>query len=272
MIQLKNVSYHYGKGGKQITALKDLDLVIGEGEIAALIGPNGSGKSTLARLVKGLLLPSQGEVLVDGLSTRDRGALWQIRQRVGMVFQNPDNQIIATSVEEDVAFGPENLGLDRDEIMVRVYQALEAVGMQKLAMREPHLLSGGQKQCVAIAGALAMRPKYLVLDEAASMLDSRGSLEVSALIRRLNKELGITVLNITHVAEEAAHADRVIVLSGGSIALDGTPKEVFSDLGVLRRIGVGIPYARTIAEGLTRAGLSLPGVILTMDELVSALC
>ncbi len=272
MIQFKNTSFHYGKDTDKIIALRNIDLAIKEGEFLAILGPNGSGKSTLARLVNGLLAPSEGEVLVDGISTRDPDELWQIRQHVGMVFQNPDNQIIATSVEEDVAFGPENLGVPRDEIRKRVDEALAIVGMKDLAKYEPHLLSGGQKQRVAIAGALAMYPKYLVLDEATSMLDAKGSSEIMSTVGGLNKEQGITVIHITHVPEEAVAADRVIVLSEGAIVRDGKPREIFSDVPGLEAIGVGAPRARLIAEALVAAGLKLPQTILSIDELVSALC
>lgn len=272
MIQFKNVSFHYGKDEEKVTALNNIDFTIRDGEHVAILGPNGSGKSTLARHINGLLLPSQGEVFVDGLSTRERDTIWQIRQRVGMVFQNPDNQIVAASVEEDVAFGPENLGLGRDEILKRVEEALEIVNMVEYARHEPHLLSGGQKQRVVVAGALAMKPKYLVFDEATSMLDFKGGAEVTGAIRKLNKNHGITVINITHDADEALLADRVVVLSGGSILSDGTPGEVFSDIESLQAVGVGIPKARLIAEELASAGIDIPKDILSIDELVNALC
>jgi len=272
MIQFKNVSFHYGKDEEKLIALNNVDFTVREGEHVAILGPNGSGKSTLARHINGLLLPSQGEVFVGGLSTREQGTIWQIRQRVGMVFQNPDNQIVAASVEEDVAFGPENLGLGRDEILKRVEEALGIVYMTEYARHEPHLLSGGQKQRVVVAGALAMKPRYLVFDEATSMLDLKGSAEVTGAIKKLNKNHGITVIDITHDADEAVLADRVIVLSGGSILLDGAPEEVFSDIEALRAIGVDIPKARLIAEELAMAGIDLPKDILSIDELVNALC
>ncbi len=272
MIQLNNVSFHYGKDKEKITALNNIDLTINEGEFAVILGPNGSGKSTLARHMNGLLIPSQGEVVVDGLSTRDQDALWQVRQKVGMVFQNPDNQIIATSVEEDIAFGPENLGLDPKEIRKRIDETLKIVGMENYARHEPHMLSGGQKQRVAIAGALAMRPKYLVVDEATSMLDPEGSSSMLSTLKQLNKNYGITVVNITHISDEVALADRVLVLSEGRIIKDGPPREVFSDLDELKAIGVGVPKARLIAEELIAVGLKLPRAILTIDELVNALC
>ncbi len=272
MIQLKNVTFRYGKDEKRITALDTIDLAFNEGEFTAVLGANGSGKSTLARHINGLLMPSEGEVLVDGISTADHEELWKVRQRVGIVFQNPDNQIIATSVEDDVAFGPENLGVEPDEIRARIREALAVVDMADYAKREPHLLSGGQKQRVAIAAALAMHPKYLVFDEATSMLDPRGSAEIIGTIKKLNKDLGITAIYITHMADEAVEADRVIVLSCGVVVQDGPPHVVFSDIGALEKVGVGVPRARLIAEELVRAGVKLPGTILTVDELVKALC
>jgi len=272
MIQLKNVTYHYGKDKKKITALNDVSLTIKEGEFVAVLGANGSGKSTLARHINGLLIPSKGEVLVDGISTADREELWKVRSLVGIVFQNPDNQIIATSVEDDVAFGPENLGVEPDEIRSRIREALAAVDMADYAKREPHLLSGGQKQRVAVAASLAMHPKYLVFDEATSMLDPRGSAEIIATIKKLKGDLGITAIHITHIADEAVLADRVIVLSGGAVVRDGPPHAIFSDIRALMAVGVGAPRARLIAEELIRAGVKLPGTILTVDELVEALC
>jgi len=273
MIELKNVTYHYGGDEEnQITALNDVSLVVNEGEFVAILGPNGSGKSTLAKHINGLLTPSKGEVRVDGLSTQDPEAAWKIRQRVGMVFQNPDNQLVATSVEEDVAFGPENLGVDPGEIRLRVKEALEVVDMVSYTSFEPHLLSGGQKQRVAIAGALAMKPKYLVFDEATSMLDPKGRDEVLSTIKKLNSQYGITVLHITHIPDEATLADRVIILSRGAIIMDAKPPEVFSDVAALASVGVGVPKARLIAEELILAGADLPNTILTIDELVAALC
>jgi energy-coupling factor transport system ATP-binding protein len=272
MIKFKNVSFDYGDDENKINALKDISLTIEDGEFVAILGHNGSGKSTLARLINGLLAPSRGEVLVGGTSTVDSSAVWRIRQQVGMVFQNPDNQIIASRVEEDVAFGPENLGCEPAEIRARVDEALAVVGMRELAHSDPHLLSGGQKQRVAIAGALAMRPKYLVFDEATSMLDPKGREEIVATTRRLNSDYGITIIFITHIPEEAALAGRVVVLSGGTIAMDGTPQAVFSDVDAAAALGIGVPKARLLAHGLERAGIDIPGSILTVDDLVAALC
>lgn len=272
MIEFKNVSYSYENSENQIRALENINFQVGQGEFVALLGSNGSGKSTLARLINGLLVPNQGEVLVDGLSTSDRESVWEIRSRVGLVFQNPDNQIIANRVEEDVAFGPENLGLSRKEIRSRVAGALEVVEMADYAAFEPHLLSGGQKQRVAIAGALAMRPRYLVFDEATSMLDPRGASEIIATIRRLNQELGITIIFITHIPDEAILANRVLVLSDGKVAMDGIPQEVFMRGDDLQEVGVGVPKAVFFAAELAKAGIDLPRTILTIDELVDVLC
>lgn len=273
MIELKNTTYRYGRDSdKSITALTGVNLTIREGESVAVLGPNGSGKSTLARHINGLLVPSEGGVWVDGLSTSNTEEAWIIRQRVGMVFQNPDNQLIAGSVEEDVAFGPENIGIDPVEIKARVKESLEVVEMIGHATFEPHLLSGGQKQRVAIAGALAMRPKYLIFDEATSMLDPKGRTAIINTIMRLNRERGITTVNITHIPEEAVLANRVVVLSGGAVVSDGSPTEVFSDIAVLEAMGINVPKARIIAESLISAGVDLPRTILTIDDLVEALC
>lgn len=272
MIELDNVTFEYGDGDNRIAAIAGVSLVIGEGEFVAVLGHNGSGKSTLARLANGLLTPTSGTVRVDGMSTLDSGSLWHIRQRVGMVFQNPDNQIVASRVEEDVAFGPENLGCEPAEIRARVDAALKVVGMGEYALFDPHLLSGGQKQRVAIAGALAMKPKYLVFDEATAMLDPRGRADILAATRRLNREHGITVVFITHIPEEAVQASRVIVLSGGTVAMDGAPSEVFSDVAAAAVLGIGIPKARRFAHELAAAGIALPHVPLTIEELVGELC
>ncbi|HEY3374851.1 MAG TPA: energy-coupling factor transporter ATPase [Candidatus Aquicultor sp.] len=272
MIEFNKVSYRYDTGDGAIEALNDITLTIREGEFVVLLGANGSGKSTFARHLNGLLVPSAGTVVVDGLSTADPKVIWTIRERVGLVFQNPDNQIIAARVWEDVAFGPENLGLPPGEIRARVDEALEVVDMSCFAQHDPHLLSGGQKQRVAIAGALAMRPQYLVLDEATSMLDPKGSHEVIATLQKLNRECGITVVLITHVPDEALLADRVVVLSRGEPAMDGAPCDIFADAEALYRIGVGVPQVQLIARALIDAGLTLPHIPHTIDELADAIC
>lgn len=237
----------------------------------ALVGANGSGKSTLAKCLNALLVPTAGRVLVDGLDTRDPHAVWQVRQRVGMVFQNPDNQLVATVVEEDVAFGPENLGLPPAEIRRRVEEALRIVGMWDYRRHAPHLLSGGQKQRVAIAGMLAMRPSCLILDEATAMLDPQGRAEVLQTVDRLTREEGITVVHITHAMEEAAVARRIVVLAGGRVALQGTPAEVFDQPEVLRRLRLTLPPVAVLGRQLRAAGLPLRGSVTTVDQLVDAL-
>lgn len=233
---------------------------------------NGCGKSTLARHLNALLLPEEGTVLVDGMETREERNLWPIRDRVGMVFQNPDNQIVAAVVEEDVAFGPENQGLPSAEILQRVEEALASVGMLAHRERSPHLLSGGQKQRVAIAGTLALRPACLVLDEPTAMLDPSGRAEVLDVVRRLNRDLGMAVVWITHFMEEAAEADRVVVMADGQVQLQGTPREVFRQSTELRALRLDVPPAVLAAERLRAEGLPIPDSVLTMEELVEALC
>ncbi|MEW8976842.1 MAG: energy-coupling factor transporter ATPase [Symbiobacterium sp.] len=276
-IVVEQVTYAYGRedgtdGAPVTLALDGVDAVVRRGEFLAVLGMNGSGKSTLARHLNALLLPRTGRVLVDGLDTREEHNLWPVRDRVGMVFQNPDNQIVAAVVEEDVAFGPENQGLPPEEIRVRVAEALAAVGMTAHRLRPPHLLSGGQKQRVAIAGALALRPACLVLDEPTAMLDPSGRTEVLEVVRRLNRELGMAVVWITHFMEEAAVADRVIVMARGKVQMVGTPREVFSQAERLRELRLDVPPAVQVAERLRADGVPLPRTILTLDELVEALC
>lgn len=273
LIVIKGLCHTYGTGTDfEVKALDHVDLAVECGEFLAVIGPNGSGKSTLARHLNGLLLPTEGTVTVAGMDTRDSARLWSIRRTVGMVFQNPDNQIVATVVEEDVAFGPENLGVPSAEIRRRVDQVLGLVGMEEFALHAPHLLSGGQKQRVAIAGALAMNPACLVLDEATAMLDPRGREEVLRTVRRLNRDEGLTLIHITHFMEEAVRADRVVVMDRGRIALEGTPAEVFARAGELERIGLGLPPVVDVARRLAKAGHPVPASILTTEDLVAYLC
>jgi len=238
----------------------------------AVIGHNGSGKSTLAKHFNALLLPHRGSVSVNGMDTRDKECLWEIRRQVGMVFQNPDNQLIATTVEEDVAFGPENLGVDPVQIRKAVDESIVSVGLTPYKTRAPHLLSGGQKQRVAIAGIVAMRPNYLVLDEPTAMLDPSGRKEVMETVTRLNKEEGLTVIHITHFMEEAVFADRVIVMEEGQIALEGTPREVFSQVEKLKEMRLDVPQMTELRDSLVREGIILPPGILTVEEMVVALC
>ncbi len=244
MLETKNLSYAYpaGEEGEQETiALRGVDLSIERGSFVVILGHNGSGKSTLAKTFNAVLLPAGGQVLVDGMDTTDEKLLLEIRRRVGMVFQNPDNQIVANVVEEDVAFAPENLGVPTEEIRERVDKALQSIGMEAFVQHAPHLLSGGQKQRIAIAGVLAMKPECIVLDEATAMLDPMGRAEVLAAIETLHKEENITVVLITHHMNEAENADRVIVMNDGQVAMDGTPKEVFARVSELRAIGLDVP-------------------------------
>ena len=273
LIEVRQLSHVFNPGQPDaVEALRGVDLEVRRGEFLALIGANGSGKSTLARHFNALLLPTRGEVRVAGLSTSDPGHRWEIRRLVGMVFQNPDNQLVAPTVEEDVAFGPENLGLPREEIARRVEAALRAVGMWERRRDAPHRLSGGQKQRVAIAGALAMEPACLVLDEATAMLDPAGREEVLAAVRRLHAGAGMTVVLITHFMEEAALADRVAVMDRGRIVLTAQPRELFARVEWLQRLGLDVPPMGELAERLRRRGWPLPPGILTVADMVAALC
>ncbi len=267
-ITIQNVSHIYHAGEEQEhRALSEVSFSIEEGEFIAILGTNGSGKSTLARHINGLLLPSSGHVLVDSMDTQETENIWNIRREVGMVFQNPDNQIIAAVVEDDVAFGPENIGMEPGRIRKNVHEALETVGMTHFRSFAPHLLSGGQKQRVAIAGALAMQTKCLVLDEATAMLDPRGRQEVMETILRLHRENHITILLITHFMEEAVEADRILVLDKGEIFASGTPRDIFSRGKELEEIGLELPLASRVAEKLIQQGIPLPNTILTKEEL-----
>ena len=271
LIQFQNVTYAYGGEGEPQPAVRALSFSLGRGEFVAMVGRNGSGKSTAAKLCNGLLLPGEGKVLVDGFDTAGDETLFEVRRRVGMVFQNPDNQIIAAIVEDDVAFGPENLCLPPAEIRLRVDEALRAVGMHDLRMAEPHKLSGGQKQRVAIAGILAMRNECIVLDEATAMLDPRGRREVMEAILRLNREQGITVLLITHFMEEAVQAGRVLVMDEGRLLLEGTPREVFAQEDALRKAGLALPAPARLAEALRPHFPAMPRGVLTEEECAQAI-
>jgi len=271
LIEIRELRHVYNPDTPQaVVALDGISLTIDAGEFVAVVGGNGSGKSTLAKHLNALLLPTSGEVRVDGLDTRDRAAVWDIRQRVGMVFQNPDNQLVATVVEEDVAFGPENLGVPPAEIALRVEAALAAVDMLPYRRHAPHLLSGGQKQRVAIAGVLAMRPRCLVLDEVTTMLDPEGRREVLETVRRLNAS-GVTVINITHSMEEAALARRVIALAAGRVALEGPPAQVFARADILEGMGLTLPVVPALARALRADGAPLDERILSTEDLVEAL-
>ena len=272
MIKLDHMSHTYEDENRQtVYALKDISLEIQPGEFVAIIGTNGSGKSTLAKHFNVLLVPTEGTCEVLGMRTDDPANLWKIRQNVGMVFQNPDNQIVAAVVEEDVAFGPENLGVPPEEIRQRVSDALARVRMTAFAKHGPHLLSGGQKQRVAIAGILAMQSRCIVLDEPTAMLDPMGRKEVMDTIRQLNQE-GITVIIITHFMEEAVQAGRVIVIHHGEIKMDGTPREVFTHVDELLELGLDVPVPAELAARLRRKGIPLEGDIISKEELGDALC
>lgn len=271
-VKIKDLYYTYERSdGEKIEALKGLDLTVHEGEFIAILGHNGSGKSTLARLLNGLLEPLSGDVEVMGINTKDSAKIFEIRRVLGLVFQNPDNQMVATVVEEDVAFGPENLGLPSEEIVRRVDHALELVEMERERMRAPHLLSGGQKQRVAIAGILAIDPAIIVLDEPTAMLDPIGRREIMRTLKRLHEEEKKTVILITHFMEEAILADRVVVLSDGKLMMEGTPREIFARTEELTELALDVPVVTKIAHLLHEDGLTDMPVALTVEELVNAL-
>ena len=272
MIEVNHLSHLYvDENGNDVRALDDVSLSIRRVEFVAIIGTNGSGKSTLAKHFNVLLQPTAGNVTVCDFDTLDDEHIWNIRQHVGMVFQNPDNQIVAAVVEEDVAFGPENLGVPSAEIRKRVDDALAAVNMTEYAEHGPHLLSGGQKQRIAIAGVLAMKPDCIVLDEPTAMLDPKGRLEVLETIHRLNKEEGITIVIITHFMEEAVTADRVVVMKNGVKLQEGTPREIFTQVDTLKDLGLDVPVAAEVASKLIQKGVDIPNDIITNDELGDAL-
>ncbi len=272
LIELDRLSHVYHAGEEnEHRALTDVSLSIEAGEFVAVLGSNGSGKSTLAKHLDALLLPTSGVCRIDGMDTQNVDQVWRIRQKVGMVFQNPDNQLIAAIVEDDVAFGPENLGVPPKEIRSRVDEALSVVGMTKFRSFAPHLLSGGQKQRIAIAGALAMQTECLVFDEATAMLDPEGRAEILAVVRQLHKEQHKTIVYITHFMEEAAAADRIIVLDHGKLAMDGTPREVFAKADELQKLGLDVPLSVELGARLRADGIDLPQAIVTEDDLVQAL-
>ena len=270
MIDIENVTFQYEDAAEP--ALRDVSLHIKKGEFLAVVGHNGSGKSTLARHLNALLLPTNGAVRVEGMNTKDEENTLPIRQKVGIVFQNPDNQIVTTVVEEDVAFGPENIGVPPEEIRKRVDKALLAVGMEEFAARAPHMLSGGQKQRIAIAGMIAMEPEVLVLDEATAMLDPKGRRDILSVVSKLHREKGITVVMITQYMEEATAADRVAVMSGGRLILCGTPEEVFRETELLRQHRLDVPAMTELKERLNAAGAELPDTILTVEDMADAIC
>lgn len=273
LIEIKNLKHSYiDTDGNEIHALNGVSLDIYKGEFIAVIGANGSGKSTLARHLNALLLPTEGRCIVAGMDTADDKNLWNIRQHVGMVFQNPDNQIVAAIVEEDVAFGPENIGVPPAEIRTRVDNALAAVGMTEYAKHAPHLLSGGQKQRVAIAGVLALEPDCIVLDEPTAMLDPRGRIEIVNTVKKLNREKNITVVYITHYMEEAMQADRIIAMEHGVIKMQGKPEEIFTKVKELHALGLETPLAAQAAFDLCQKGIKLADGIISSEELTEELC
>ena len=274
MLETKNLTFYYpAEEGREATAaLKDVTLQIEKGSFVVVLGHNGSGKSTLAKHMNAVVLPSSGKVYVEGMDTCDEALLLEIRRRMGMVFQNPDNQIVANVVEEDVAFAPENLGVPTEEIRRRVDDALAAVGMSEFARHAPHLLSGGQKQRIAIAGVIAMEPECIVLDEATAMLDPMGRKEVLSTVTRLNRERGITVVLITHHMNEAENADRVIVMNDGQVAMDGTPRQVFARVAELRQLGLAAPHTVELLSALNEEGELLPLDAITVEECADAIC
>ncbi|WP_455052767.1 energy-coupling factor transporter ATPase, partial [Mogibacterium sp.] len=273
-IEVKDLVYRYSKeqGDDNLCpAIDHVSIEIKRGEYIAIAGSNGSGKSTLARCLNGLLLPTEGKILVDGMDTNDDDLIWDIRKKIGMVFQNPDNQIVSSMVEDEVAFGPENIGIENPELRKRVDNALKSVGMYEYRNREAHKLSGGQKQRIAIAGAVAMRPDCIVFDEPTAMLDPKGRSQVMKVIRELNDQ-GITIILITHFMEEVAEADRVLVMKSGKLLADSVPEDVFADTNLIESAGLEIPAAVLLRNELIENGISLSHEVINKDDLVDALC
>ncbi len=270
MIKIDKVTYEYPNSeGEPFRAVDDVTLTVKKGEFLVILGHNGSGKSTLAKLINALLLPTEGNVIVKNMNTKDEEKIWDIRQTAGMVFQNPDNQLVATIVEEDVAFGPENQGVPPKEIRERVEESLKIVDMLEYREYAPHLLSGGQKQRIAIAGVLAMKPDCIILDEPTAMLDPSGRKEVINTIKRLNREEDKTIVHITHYMDEAVEADRIIVMENGRIALEGNPRQVFSQVEKIKKLGLDVPQVTELVYKLKLEGIDLPDDILTVEELVA---
>lgn len=266
IIEVKNVTFEYSDGDRKKTVIENFDISFERGSFTVILGHNGSGKSTLAKLLNGLYKPDKGDVFVDGINTRDENNEIEIRRKVGMVFQNPDNQLVASIVEEDVAFGPENLGLAPEEIRARVDNALKTVGMYEFRESTPHRLSGGQKQRIAIAGIIAMEPRCIVLDEPTAMLDPKGRAEIISTIERLNKEKGITVILITHFMEEAENADRVVVMNKGSIIADATPEIIFNDISMLKSVGLDVPQTTELLYRLKQNGMNINTDVISIEE------
>lgn len=276
MIKCINVSYKYVRntenGTEEKYALKNVNLNVNKGEFLVVLGHNGSGKSTIAKHMNALLTPTEGTVIVDGIDTHDGDKIWDVRAKAGMVFQNPDNQLVATIVEEDVAFGPENLGIEPSEIRRRVDDSLEKVGMSEYKRHAPHLLSGGQKQRIAIAGILAIQPECIIFDEPTAMLDPSGRKEVMKTIKELNEKHGITIVLITHYMDEAAQADRIVVIDEGKVKMEGTPREIFPQVKLMKEIGLDVPQVTELAYELKKEGIHINPKILNVDEMVNELC
>ena len=271
IIEIKNVTYNYIEDEVEYTAVDNVSLDIKQGSFTVILGHNGSGKSTLAKMMNGLNKPSLGEITVDGMNTKDEQTELLIKRKVGMVFQNPDNQLVASIVEEDVAFGPENLGLEPKVIRERVDEALKSVGLYEFKNSTPHHLSGGQKQRIAIAGMIAMQPECLILDEPTAMLDPKGRAEIVETILRLNKEKGMTVVLITHYMEEAERADRVLVMNDGKFIADGTPKEIFKNVSLLKSVGLDVPQTTELLYELNNNGIKVPTDVLSIEETANAI-
>lgn len=270
-IDVKNVTFEYD-GAEKITVIKDFSVSFEKGSFTVILGHNGSGKSTLAKLLNGLYKPDKGDVFVDGINTKDEKTEIEVKRKVGMVFQNPDNQLLASVVEDDVAFGPENLGCAPNETRNRVDDALKTVGMQEFSKKSPHLLSGGQKQRVAIAGIIAMKPDCIVLDEPTSMLDPKGRQEIISTVEKLNKGNGITIILITHFMEEAVNADRVLVMDNGKIVSEGTPKEVFKNAQLLKNIGLDVPQTTELILSLNNNGFDINSDVISIEEAADLIC
>lgn len=269
MIKIEHLTYEYAnEEDEEVAAVDDVSLEIEKGEFVVVLGHNGSGKSTLAKHINALLLPTKGDIFVNGMNTRDSQKLWDIRKTAGMVFQNPDNQLVATIVEEDVAFGPENLGVPPEEIRQRVENSLRLVGMEAYKKHAPHMLSGGQKQRIAIAGVLAMNPECIILDEPTAMLDPMGRREVMDTVLKLNKENGKTIVHITHYMDEAVFADKIVIMEQGKAIKMGTPKEIFRDVEEIKSIGLDVPQVTELAFELKKEGIDISTEILTIEEMV----
>ncbi len=271
IIEIKNVTYNYTEDEIEYTAVDNVSLDIKKGSFTVILGHNGSGKSTLAKMMNGLNKPTQGDILVDGINTKAEETELLVKRKVGMVFQNPDNQLVASIVEEDVAFGPENLGLEPKVIRERVDDALKSVGMFEFKNSTPHHLSGGQKQRIAIAGMIAMQPECLILDEPTAMLDPKGRAEIISTVLRLNKEKGMTVVLITHYMEEAEKADRVLVMNDGKFIADGTPKEIFKNVKMLKSVGLDVPQTTELLYALNNSGIKVPTDVLSIEETAQAI-